>query len=174
MRLALATSLAAAICTFGAIAAPSAQEESAFLSRFEGQWSGGGPFRRNAESGPINVKCSLAGDGGAANMSVAGDCRAAIVISKAIGADLTYDPATGSYKGTYIGARGGTSLLAGKRNGDTLQLTVTWPKILNGDRVASMAITNTGKGQLRIKVTDKVSKDGPTEVTSDLTFEKAS
>jgi hypothetical protein len=37
-----------------------------------------------------------------------------------------------------------------------------------------MAITNTGDGQLRIKVTDKVSKDGPTKVTSDLRFAKGS
>jgi len=174
MHLVLAASLVAAICTVGTIAVSAAENESEFLSRFEGQWSGGGPFRRNAESGAVNVKCSLAGNGGSSTMSVNGDCRAAIIISKAIGADLKYDPATESYKGTYVGARGGTSLLAGKREGDTLQLTVTWPKILNGDRVASMAITNTGKGQLRIKVTDKVSKDGPTEVTSDLTFKKGS
>ena len=174
MRLMLAAGIAVAICTVSTIGASAEESESTFLSRFEGQWSGGGPFRRNAESDAVNVKCKLDGDGGTISMSVAGDCRAAIIISKAIGANLTYDATSGSYKGTYIGARGGTSLLAGKRHGDTLQLTVTWPKILNGDRVASMAITNTGDGQLRIKVTDKVSKDGPTEVTSDLTFEKGS
>ncbi len=171
MRLVVTASVLALMCSFGASQVRAA-DEGDFLSRFDGQWSGGGPVRRNAESGPVNVKCTLGGDQGENRMKVGGSCRAAIIISKAIGADLKYDEATGIYRGTYEGARGGTSQLVGKRQGDTLNLTVTWPKVLNGDRVAAMAITNDGQGQLRIKVTDKVSSEGATEVMSDLTFRK--
>ena len=155
-------------------ATPAFAQEADYLARFDGEWVGGGPFRRNAQSGPLTVRCTMGGDQGPNRMSVAGKCRAAVIFSRDIGADLTFDPNSGRYRGTYVGVRGGASALAGARRGDTVHLTVTWPKIVNGDRTANMEITNNGNGMLRIVVTDKVSADGPTEVMSDLTFSKRS
>ena len=153
-------------------ATPAAAQEAEYPARFDGEGVGGGPFRRNAEARPLRVKCALGGNQGPNRMSVAGKCRAAVIFSRDIGADLTFDPSTGRYTGIYTGVRGGASTLSGERRGDTVRLTVTWPKIVNGDRTADMEITNNGNGMLRIVVTDKVSANGPTEVVSDLTFSK--
>ena len=51
--------------------------------------------------------------------------------------------------------------LYGKRSGDAVILTITWPKPVNGDTKATMTIRNDGNGRLAITVTDKVAPGGP-------------
>jgi hypothetical protein len=68
--------------------------------------------------------------------------------------DLTFDPTTGVYRGTYIGDRVGPAKVTGKRHGDAVDFVITWPKPVNGDTRADMKIENTGTGVLKITVTD--------------------
>jgi hypothetical protein len=149
---------------------PAQADESAFLARFEADWSGGGKVLRRANEEAWNVTCTMTQNQAANTIDIGGNCRAALVLSKAIGAKLKVDPATGIYKGTYVGAAEGTAQLSGKRSGDTLTLTITWPKAINGDTKATMIIRNPGNGTLQIKVLDKNGAGGPTVTTSDLTF----
>ena len=152
---------------------PAHADESEFLSRFEAQWTGGGKVLRRANEGPWNVKCTMNQDAGKNAIDIGGTCRAAVFVSKKIGASLTVDPATGVYSGTYIGASEGPAQLSGKRNGDTLTLTITWAAPINGDTKATMIINNPGDGTLQIRVVDKNGADGPSVTTSDLTFRSA-
>jgi hypothetical protein len=153
--------------------APSAfADEQSFLSRFAGDWSGGGPVRKNAQSPVINASCSVAGDQGANRMSVDGSCRGAVVFTRNIGANVRYDAATGSYRGTYVGARAGPAVISGKRTGDRVNFTMTWPKPVNGSTKARMTIFNNGHGVLRIQVMSQPQPNGPVTTLSDLTFRK--
>ncbi len=149
---------------------PAHADESAFLSRFETDWTGGGKVLRRANEGAWNVTCTMTQDLGPNAIDIGGSCRAAVFVNKQIGAKLTIDPATGVYSGTYIGASEGPATLSGKRNGDTLTLTITWAEPINGDDKATMIISNPGDGTMRIQVTDKDGAGGPTVTTSDLSF----
>jgi hypothetical protein len=88
-----------------------------------------------------------------------GKCGA-FIFSKQIRADLSYDKATGYYSGSYIGSSIGPARLSGKRSGDAIVLTITWPQPVNGDTKATMTIRNSGNGRLAITVTDRLSPDG--------------
>ncbi len=153
-----------------AVPMPAMADESDFLSRFEAQWAGGGKVLRRANESPWNVTCTMTQDQGRNAIDIGGNCRAAVFVNKQIGAKLTVDPGTGVYRGTYIGASEGPATLSGKRNGDTLTLTITWAEPINGDDTATMIISNPGDGTMRIRVTDKDGAGGPTVTTSDLSF----
>jgi hypothetical protein len=150
--------------------APARADESAFLSRFEANWTGSGKVLRRANEGAWNVTCTMTQDQGSNAIDIGGNCRAAVFVNKQIGAKLTVDPASGLYSGTYIGASEGPATLSGERNGDTLTLTITWAEPINGDDKATMIISNPGDGTMRIQVTDKDGAGGPTVTTSDLSF----
>jgi hypothetical protein len=167
------------VTTLGAIAllavattapAPAMANESDFLSRFEANWSGGGKVLRRINESPWNVRCTMTQDQGRNAIDIGGTCRAAVFVSKAIGAQLTVDPATGVYSGTYIGASEGPAALTGRRSGDTLTLTITWAEPINGNDQATMIIRNPGDGTMQIQVIDRDGPGGPTVTTSDLTF----
>src|SRR5690242_13515132 len=104
--------------------------EKEFLSRFEGSFSGGGTVIRKADEGPNRVNCTLTGQPSETGISISGRCGIA-GFSKQIGANLRYNPATGAYSGTYDGAAVGTAGLYGKRKGDSVVLTITWPRPVN-------------------------------------------
>lgn len=165
--------VAAAMAAVVVAPVPASADESEFLSRFEAQWTGGGKVLRRANEGPWNVKCTMSQDGGGNAIEIGGTCRAAVFVSKQIGASLTVDPNTGLYTGTYIGASEGPARLSGKRNGDTLTLTITWAAPINGDTKATMIIQNPGDGTLKIRVVDKNGAGGPAVTTSDLSFRGA-
>jgi hypothetical protein len=167
-----AAGMVAAALTGIGTTAPAHADESAFLARFEADWNGGGKVLRRADEKPWNVTCSMSQSQAANTIDIGGNCRAALVLSKAIGARLKVG-ADGIYRGTYVGAAEGTAQLVGKRSGDTLTLTITWPKPINGDTKATMIIRNPGNGTLQIKVLDKNGAGGPTVTTSDLTFRAA-
>lgn len=141
--------------------------EQTFLDRFEGSWSGSGKVRRNLESGPWTVKCTATGSHRTNRIVVDGTCRAAVIFNRPFGADIRYDAGTGRYSGVYTGSKIGPARLSGKRAGDVVSLTITWPKPVNGDTTATMRISNPGGGQFRITVLDQ-NKAGGTETTTDL------
>ncbi len=144
--------------------------EKSFLQRFNARWTGGGTVVRDADRNPkrLNVSCSLGQSQGENQIDVNGTCRA-LIFTRPFGAKLTYDPASGRYRGTYIGANSGPATLSGKRSGDALNLTVTWNKPINGDRTARLTIRNDGRN-LAIRLTDKAGPNGPEMTTTDLSF----
>ena len=146
--------------------APSGVSEAAFFTRFAGSFTGSGDVRRNARAGAHQVDCTLTGAPTASGITIAGECGASI-FSRKVSAEIVFDPATGTYSGTYVGSSAGPARLWGKRRGDEVVLVITWPKLVNGDTKATMIIRNSGNGRLAISVIDAVHPGGPqAEVTN--------
>jgi hypothetical protein len=158
----------AGIMTAGAVRAA----ETDFLNRFRGSWSGYGVVKREGRSEPRQVTCTVAGQPEENRVSVQGSCRAAVTFTRQIGADLTYDPRTRTYRGTYIGSRIGPARLTGTRSGDAVNLRIDWPRPVNGDTQAAMVIRNDGSGVLRITVADNLSPGGPIQQTSEIVMQR--
>jgi hypothetical protein len=154
-------------CVIAGIAAngPADAAENSFLNRFKGNWSGAGTVTKDALS--VRVSCNAVGQPGENHIVVQGNCGVAI-ISRQMIADLTFDPASGRYSGTYIGAKVGPAHLSGKRRGNIVDLTITWPKPVNGDTKAKLIIENAGLGSLRIMINDNPAPGAPVARTSDL------
>jgi hypothetical protein len=132
--------------------APSFAGEENYIARFSGSWAGKGTAVIDAQ--PIPVTCKVSGGSvGSNRISVSGGCNA-FIFGQPIAVDLTFDPATGVYRGTYIGDRVGPAKVTGKRHGNAVDFVITWPKPVNGDTRADMTIENAGSGVLRITVTD--------------------
>ena len=164
MRRVLGASVAFAAFAFGFAFAANAGEAH-YLGLFNGSWSGGGTVVKG--SIPWQVSCQAVGHPGENHIVIKGDCNVAI-IDVPISADITYDPATGRYSGTYIGAKVGPAHLSGTRSGSVVNLAITWPKPVNGDTRAKMIIENDGNGSLRIIVTDNTAPGGPELTTHNL------
>jgi len=162
------TALAIGLASLLAVA-PAAAAESDFLSRFEGTFSGGGKVSRNESESPTKVSCTMNANASANSLSMSGTCRAAVIFSRRISADLKVD-GSGRYTGTYVGSSIGPARLSGKRSGDAVNLTITWPKPVRGDTTAYMTIRNAGNGKLAIIVTDEVSAGGPRQQVSSLSL----
>ena len=158
----------------GALTMPGAafSAEDEFLNRFEGSFSGTGLVQRNAQEDPSQVTCTLNGQPSANAVSMSGECGA-FIFSKRISADLTFDPGSGRYSGTYVGSSIGPAGLSGKRSGDSVVLTITWPQPVNGDTKATMTIRNSGNGQLAITVTDEVEPGGPSADVTQLALNQS-
>jgi hypothetical protein len=139
--------------------------EAEYFGRFAGSFTGSGEVKRNARANANHVRCNLTGQPLADGVSISGACGAAI-FSREVRADIRFDPASGVYTGTYIGSNAGPAKLWGRRRGDQVVLTITWPKPVNGDTKATMTIHNPGNGSLAITVVDAVHPGGPqAEVT---------
>jgi hypothetical protein len=145
-----------ALC-FSATAGNAAERE--FLKRFDGSFSGRGIVHLSSMKGPNQVNCTLVGQPSESGISISGKCGIA-GFSKTVGADLRFNPSTGRYSGTYVGASVGAAALYGKRKGDSVVLTITWPRPVNGDTKATMTIRNSGNGNLAITVTDELEPGG--------------
>ena len=142
----------------------SAAGEQAFIELFGGSWAGSATVIEH--SVPMHVTCQVAGRPATNHITIEGNCSLAI-FSVRIAADITYDPGAHRYSGTYIGAEVGPARVSGRRNGNVLDLAVTWPRVINGDAKARMTIENDGGGGLRITTFDNVVVGGPEEWTSD-------
>lgn len=151
--------VAALAVTVVSFAVPSQAAEWEYLSRFAGSFAGGGTVQRSASESPNQVTCEFVGQPSETGVSMAGKCGA-FIFSKQIRADLRYDEASGRYSGSYTGSSIGPARLSGKRKGDAIVLTITWPAPVNGDTKATMTIRNSGNGRLAITVTDKLTPGG--------------
>jgi hypothetical protein len=163
-RVAAASVLAVA----GVIAAPTSlfASEGDYIGLFGGAWSGFGTVLNNAQ--PWQVSCRALGQQPSANhLLITGTCSV-FLVSVAIAADVTYDPSSGRYSGTYVGGDM-SAHIPGKRQGDTVDFTMTWARPIdgNGDTHARLTIVNSGTGNLRI-VIDNLKANGPEERSSDL------
>lgn len=156
------------------VAAPSAfaQEEN-YFERYVGGWEGGGSVQVEKLPKPVNVSCEADGAiQGESEFKLEGTCSAMLVLSNDIGAELVLDTDTGEYTGIYTGSESGPAKLVGTRDGDRLDLEVTWNKVIYNDDKAEMTITNEGNGTFVMKVTENI--EGEDVIVSDLTFEKKS
>jgi hypothetical protein len=81
---------------------------AAFHERFAGQWQGTGTVQRSVDPAPRRVSCGVAGQATEQQIASGGTCRAAVIVTREIAANVTYDPATGRYVGTYIGSQAGS------------------------------------------------------------------
>jgi hypothetical protein len=137
--------------------------EGDYIGLFGGFWSGSGVVLNDAK--PWQVNCQIIGRPGVNHLNITGSCQV-FVVSVAITADITYDPKSGRYGGTYTGGEMAATI-SGKRNGDTVDFAMIWAKPINGETRARLTIVNAGKGDLRI-VVDNVRTNAPDERASDL------
>jgi hypothetical protein len=144
-------------------------DETDFQRRFTAAWSGGGNVVRDADTAPkpTKVSCTMAGSASGDAIAMDGTCRAYLLFSRPFEAKVRYDASSGRYVGVYEGANSGPAALSGRREGDTLNLTITWAKPVNGDRTARLSIRNDGR-RIAVKLTDEAQ--GRQVTTTDLTF----
>ena len=159
--------LSAALVSAGLLAAMPAQaSEAEFLETLEGSWSGGGSIRLKPTEEPVNVNCELSSDASAESLSMDGNCNAMIIMSRAIGADLSVSG--DNYSGTYTGSPRGPASLSGSRDGDTVNLAVAWPET---GRAATMQLSANGSA-MQIVTTEAHPDTGEAIVTAQLSFER--
>ena len=140
----------------------SARDEQTFLDLFSGSWLGSATLMKN--SVPWQLSCRVIGEPTPDHVTIEGSCNLSI-LSVRIAADIAYDPKSGRYSGTYIGADVGPARVTGTRRGDAVNLTITWPKPVNGDTKGRMIIQNSGGGNLKITTFDNLVVGGPQVLT---------
>ena len=142
--------IAAASMLF-AVSAASA-DEAAFLNSLHGNWSGKGTVKVRTNSPPIDVNCTFHSNATETSLSLDGNCRGLVIVSRTIGADLK---ANGTkYSGSYVGAGTGTAGLSGSRSGNAINLGIRWAKEVNGDRKARMTVEKVGENGMKLTTVD--------------------
>lgn len=160
-----ATLLAA---TLSLIAAPLAVADTGF--DVSGKWNGKGFVQKDEKSRKMNVTCEVTGARTGDAIGFEGQCRAMLVMKRAIGADLVENGDT--YSGTYIGSRVGPADLKGAMEGTgKLVMQMTFPKTVNGDDIATMTIEMPSDDAFTITTVDMM-EDGSAVTTADITFER--
>ena len=154
--------LLAAACMLSA--APVHADEAGFLRSLQGNFAGKGTVRIRTNTPVMNISCTFKSAATASSLSLDGTCRAMMIMTRQIRADLKTSGAR--YSGTYIGSKSGPAGLAGSRKGDAIRLDIRWAKIVNGDRDAQMIVEKIGANAMRLTVTDVDPKTGKTVVTS--------
>ena len=144
--------------------------EEQFLNTLDGQYEGQGQVRLRTDKEPINVDCTFRSATSASSLSLKGECRGLLVVSRSVGAELKIDGK--SYSGSYVGAGSGTAALSGKRDGNTLNFAIRWAKEVNGDRKANLAVAKIGDRGLTLTTTDQDPSSGQTVVTSEIMLER--
>ncbi len=147
-----------------------AAAEADFLKSLAGNWNGAGTVMIRIGRNPINVNCDFATTAGASDFSMKGNCRGLLVVRRAVSADLTVSG--DRYTGTYVGPSGLPSALSGSRRGNAINLSVRWPRPVNGDRNANMTIEKMGAGGLRLRTVDRDPATGETVVTSSIELQR--
>jgi hypothetical protein len=160
----LAVALAAAIGTLTPAAARTSEAD--YIGLFKGDWGGSGVVVNNAKPWPVN--CTAVGVPAANRLAIRASCRVVLVISVNINVDITYNPQSDRYSGTYS-AGDMTAAISGKRNGDTVDFAMTWDKPIDavGNTSGRLTIVNPGDGGFRLLI-DNFKKNGPEERTSDV------
>jgi hypothetical protein len=146
------------------IAADAHADDANFLSTFQGNFAGKGTVKVNTEAPTVNVSCSFKSDATTTSLSLDGNCRGLVMVTRAISADLRSNGT--KYTGTYVGSRSGPAQLAGSRSGNAINLGIRWAKDVNGDRKAQLTLEKTIGNGMRLTVTDVNPKTGKSVVTS--------
>ena len=156
--------------SIGLLPSLAAADESGFLQSLQGNWTGTGTVIRRIGMSPINVTCTFASMATTSSLSMRGNCRGLLVMSRAISADLKVSGAR--YSGVYVGPSGGRSGLSGRRQGNTIDLAVHWAKEVNGDWTADMAIQKIGGNSLNLRTIDRDPTTGKSVITSDIALRR--
>ena len=164
----LKPAIVAASVLFAASAAHA--DEAAFLNSLDGNWSGKGTVKVRTNSSPINVTCKFNSDATASSLSLDGNCRGLVIVSRAIGADLKANGA--KYSGSYVGAGTGTAGLSGSRSGNAINLGIRWAKDVNGDRNARMTVEKVGDNGMKLTTVDVDPETGKNVVTSQINLSR--
>jgi hypothetical protein len=146
-------------------------DEAAFLNSLDGNWSGEGTVKVRTDSSPVNVTCTFDSDATASSLSLDGNCRGLVIVSRGIGADLTANGA--KYSGSYVGAGTGTAGLSGNRSGNAINLGIRWAKDVNGDRDARMTVEKVGDNGMRLTTVDVDPETGKSVVTSQINLRRS-
>jgi len=144
--------------------------EATFLKSLHGKWSGSGTVQVRTSSSPINVTCRFSSDADADSLSLDGNCRGFVIVSRAIGAELKVNGQ--KYTGSYVGAGTGTAGLSGSRTGNSINLGIRWAKEVNGDRQAQMTVEKVGDNGMRLTTVDSDPKTGKDVVTSQINLSR--
>jgi hypothetical protein len=145
--------------------------EAAFLSSLDGNWSGKGTVKVRTNSSPINVTCKFDSNATESSLSLDGNCRGMVIVSRAIGADLKVKGS--KYSGSYIGAGTGTAGLSGSRSGNAINLGIRWAKEVNGDRKARMTVEKIGENGMKLTTVDVDPETGKNVVTSQIDLRRS-
>ncbi|ORE94682.1 hypothetical protein [Acuticoccus yangtzensis] len=155
------------------LAVPVRQAAAEETSIFDitGKWSGKGFVQKDDKSRKMNVTCEIEGAQSGDQIGFDGECRAMMVLKRAIGADMVRQGER--LKGTYIGSNAGPAELDGGPQEDgRIVLTMTFPKTIHGDDIATMTIAPANDKEFSIVTVDTMS-DGKTLVTTaEITFER--
>ena len=165
-RLIPAIALASASFALCAPLASPAWAAEDFHERFEGSWRGTGTVER-VGGATHRITCRVNGAGDETRLSIAGTCRAALIFTRDLGADVEAVPGSSRYRGTYRG-HGQDAPVTGRLSGDTLELRIEFRE---GEcNVAHMEIQNPAADpRFRITVVDEL--DGRTREITNLVFE---
>jgi hypothetical protein len=158
--------LAAALGTLAAGAAVAGEAD--YIGLFKGNWGGSGTVLNDAK--PWTINCQAVGLPGANRLAIQASCHVLLVVSVNINVDVTYDPQSDRYSGTY---RAGdmTAAISGKRSGDTVAFAMTWDKPIDtaGNTRGRLTIVNPGRGDFRLLI-DNLKTNGPEERTTDVSL----
>ena len=148
---------------------------STLLDSAVGSYFGTGTIVVGPSATSHQVTCSFsATKWGRDALGLRGNCRAYIVLTRTVSADLVLDPTAGTISGTYTGARVGTARLSGKARWSIMDMVITWPAPVYGDTTASMRIVQVDPDRLQIIVVDRIGADGPLRATTDLSLTRRS
>ncbi|MES0047344.1 hypothetical protein [Mesorhizobium sp. M0053] len=139
-------------------------DEANFLSSLQGNFSGKGTVKVTTDAPTVNVSCTFNSDATSSSLSLDGNCRGLVVVTRAISANLKARGA--KYTGVYVGSRTGPAQLAGSRSGNALSLGIRGAAEVNGDRKARLTVEKTSGDGMRLTVTDVDPKTGNNVVTS--------
>ncbi|MBB3916044.1 hypothetical protein [Rhizobium fabae] len=164
--------LIAALLSLTCLPARADTSEAGFLQSLGGDWSGAGMVLTRIGGTSLNVSCTLRSDTSASTVSMNGTCRGLAVFTRAFSAIVK--AAGQRYTGNYIGPSGQPSKLVGSRQGNRLNLNVTWARVVNGDRNATLVIEKVGQDRLLMQTVDRDLASGRSVVTSRIDLQRPS
>ena len=149
---------------------PAVSEEADFLKSVAGNWTGDGTVKVRTNSSPVNVTCKFKSGSTETSLTLNGNCRGFLIVSRVVNAKLKIDE--GKYSGSYVGAGTGTAGLSGIRKGNTINLRIRWAKKVNGDRSPQMSIQKVGDQGMRLTTVDTDPATGKRVVTSQINLRR--
>jgi hypothetical protein len=129
-------------------------------------------MRLTAAGSPIPGSCRLTGIVEDATTELTGMCRAMLVVTRTVSADMTYHANEDAFRGTYASADNDPAVIAGRRSGNVIGFNMYWPKDVDGDQEARLYVENDGAGTMRIIVYDRADGMGEEVVVLDLVLSR--
>ena len=146
-------------------------DEAKFLQSFNGNFAGKGTVQVTTDVPNVSVSCNFKSNATSTSLSLDGNCRGLVLVTRAISANLKVTGA--KYNGIYVGSRTGPAQLNGSRSGNAINLGIGWAKEVNGDRKARMTVEKKGENGIRLTVTDTDPKTGKSVVTSRIDLQRS-